>query len=132
MLTSLTLSADISMMPYSHPGIDSPQRFSWLVNTLATCCQPSQIKTIKFILLTKEFGFAKQLHWENLDALFAPYPRARWPRLNHFIVQHFNKNQENVKRYKEGRLEEIILPMTPNLSAANVLQFTISGPYLSF
>jgi len=120
------------MMPYGNPGIDGPQRFSWLVNTLATCRQPSQIETIKFIILTREFGFAKKLHWKNLDALFAPYPRARWPQLNHFIVEHFNENKENVKRYKEGMLEEIILPMTPNLSAADVLRFTISGQYLSF
>jgi len=29
---------------YGNPGIDGPQRFSWLVNTLATCLQPSRIE----------------------------------------------------------------------------------------
>jgi len=123
MLTSLTLSADISMMP---------QSFSWSVNTLATRFQPSRIETIKFMLLTKEFGFAKHLPWQNLDTLFAPYPWAQWPHLNRFLVQHFPENKESIKRYKKGGLKDIILPMTPILFAADLLHFTVSGEYLRF
>ena len=77
------------------------------------------------MILTREFGFAKHLPWQNLDALFAPYPGARWPHLNRLIVQHFNEKKESIKRYKEGRLEDIILPMTPILSAADLLRFTV-------
>ncbi|KIM37291.1 hypothetical protein M413DRAFT_31008 [Hebeloma cylindrosporum] len=131
-LTSLTLSADISMMPYGNPGVDGPRRFAWLVDTLATCCQPSRIETIKLIILTREFSFAKDLHWKNLDSLFTPYPEIRWPQLNRIIVQHFNENKESIKRYKVGTLEKIVLSMTPILSAADLIRFTISGEYLRF
>jgi hypothetical protein len=132
MLSSLTLSADISMMPYGNPGLEGPQRFSWLINTLATCHQPSRIENIKFMILTREFGFADRLPWRNLDALFAQHPGIRWPRLKRFIIQHFNECRADVKRYKEGKLEEIILPKTPILAAADLLRFTISDEYLRF
>jgi len=132
MLSSLTLSADISMMSYGHGGLEGPQRFFWLLNTLGTCHQPSRIEHIKFMILTRNFGFADQLPWQNLDALFSQYPGRQWPQLKRFDIQHFNKYAEDVKRYKEGRLEGIILPMTPILAAADLLRFTISGEYLRF
>jgi len=132
MLSSLTLTADISMMSYAYLGLEGPQRFFWLVNTLGTCHQPSRVKNIKFMILTKDFGFADQLPWQNLDALFTQYPETRWPQLKRFDIQHFNQYEGDVKRYKEGKLERIILPRTPILAAADLLRFTISGEYLRF
>jgi len=132
MLSSLTLSADIAMIGYGYSREEGPQRFFWLVNTLGTCHQPSRIENIKFMILTKDFGFADQLPWRKLDALFTGWCSGRqWPQLKRFIIQHFNQYRD-VKQYKEGMLEGIILPRTPILAVADLLRFTISGEYLRF
>jgi hypothetical protein len=84
------------------------------------------------MILTREFRFADRLPWQNLDALFAPYPGRCWPRLKRFIIQHFNEYESNVIWYKDGTLEDIILPRTPILAVADLVRFTISGEYLRF
>ena len=110
-------------------GLQNPRRFSWLVGTLATCHQPSRMENIKFMILIWDVSLANHLPWHNLDALFAQYPGGQWPRLKHFIIQHFDENKGKVK---EESIEDIILPRTPFLAAANLLRITTSGEYLRF
>jgi hypothetical protein len=129
MLSSLTLSADFSPTLHGDAVEEASQRFSWLVKTLGTCHQPSRIENLKFAILIWLFSYTKYLPWPTLDALFAPYPENRWPRLKCFIVQDFNEEMDKVQYYKTGMLEEIILPMTPILASTDILRFMIYGEY---
>jgi len=135
MLSSLTLSAEFSD-PSTTLSVtaleEASRRFSWLVKTLGTCHAPSRIENLKFAILTWLFSYAKDLPWPTLDALFAPYPERRWPRLKCFIFQDFIASVDMVQYYKKGMLEEIIFPMTPILASTDILRCVVSGEYFPF
>jgi hypothetical protein len=132
MLSSLTLSADVSQTFDGDAGSQGLRRFAWLVNTLGTCHQPSRIENITFMILISPFGSVNCLPWQNLDVLFAQHPGSRWPALKCFTIQHSSECWWDVTQYNEGSLEGIILSMTPNLAAADLLRLMSSDEYSRF
>ncbi|KDR72256.1 hypothetical protein GALMADRAFT_143114 [Galerina marginata CBS 339.88] len=127
-LTSLTLTSDISMMPYGSLGTEGLHRFNWLVTTLASSARPSRLESIKFIIRTRSFSFAKQLPWDNLDALFSPVTEKRWPSLRKFDILHIKESKGNM----EGSIEAMVLPMMPVLRQSEVLRFRVSSRWMEF
>lgn len=127
-LKNLTLTTDV--MPDGNAGRLSLSRFMWLCTTLRTCAEPNCIENVNIIISTRNYDLVKSLPWSYFDDVFGP--SAKWPRLSKLSIQVNNENKEDVRRYKERSMEEMICPEMPALMRVDVLEIHISAEALEF